>query len=250
MPESQIERFVADGVVHILGAVPREVVERCRTELWEATGRDQHDPRTWTEPVIRLERFSTEPFREAANMPVLREAFDQLVGPGRWVPQGGLGTFPVRFPSNRAPGDDGWHLEASFPGEGGGYRVNLRSRGRALLMLFLFSDVGADDAPTRIRLGSHLDVPPLLLGAGEAGRDWMDLCADAVPASAHRVETHATGAAGDVFLCHPFLVHAAQPHRGSVPRFMAQPPLVPTGLLNLTAENPSPVERAVLDGLG
>jgi hypothetical protein len=40
--------------------------------------------------------------------------------------------------------------------------VNVTSRGRALLMLFLFSDVGELDAPTRIRSGSHLDVAPLV----------------------------------------------------------------------------------------
>ncbi len=33
----------------------------------------------------------------------------------------------------------------------------------------------------------------------------------------------ATGEAGTVYLCHPFLVHAAQIHRGKRPRFMAQP---------------------------
>ena len=37
---------------------------------------------------------------------------------------------------------------------------------RALLMLFLFSEVGEDDAPTRIRVGSHLDVPPVLAPHG------------------------------------------------------------------------------------
>jgi hypothetical protein len=88
----------------------------------------------------------------------------------------------------------GWHLEASFPGDDGRYRVNLRSRGRALLMLFLFSEVGPDDAPTRIRVGSHLDVPPLLAHAGEEGREWFELCGDAVPASAHRPVALATGA--------------------------------------------------------
>jgi hypothetical protein len=35
----------------------------------------------------------------------------------------------------------------------------------------------------------------------------------------------ATGEAGTVYLCHPFLVHAAQHHRGLTPRFIAQPPL-------------------------
>jgi hypothetical protein len=45
---------------------------------------------------------------------------------------------------------------------------------------------------------------------------------------------HRGGDAGDVYLCHPFLVHAATwPHRGKAPRFIAQPPLTPVGLLDL-----------------
>ncbi|MDI5963548.1 phytanoyl-CoA dioxygenase family protein [Streptomyces sp. SL54] len=244
-----IESFVEQGFVRVPGAFSRAVADAGRAELWRATGCDPHDPATWTRPVIRLDGFGTEPFRAAANTPVLHEAFDQLVGPGRWIPRTGLGTFPVRFPSDTPPGDDGWHVEASFAGPAGERRVNLESRGRALLMLFLFSDVGPDDAPTRVRAGSHLDVPPLLAAAGTGGRDWMALCRDAVPASAARPEALVTGAAGDVYLCHPFLVHAAQPHRGRVPRFMAQPPLDPTGVLDLTGTDPTPVERAVLAGL-
>jgi hypothetical protein len=249
LANEDMEAFVKNGFVRLGGAVPRAVADRCRAELWEATGCDPADRSTWTEPVVRLDGFGTPPFREAATAEVLHEAFDQLVGPKRWHPRDGLGTFPVRFPSEREPGDDGWHLEASFTGDAGEYRVNLRSRGRALLMLFLFSDVGPEDAPTRIRVGSHLDVPALLADAGPEGREWFALCADAVRASEGRPEVTATGRAGDVFLCHPFLVHAAQPHHGSVPRFMGQPPLVPTGLLDLSGTAPTPVERAVLNGL-
>jgi hypothetical protein len=70
--------------------------------------------------------------------------------------------------------------------------------------------------------------------------------------SPDRPSVLATGRAGDVYLCHPFLIHAAQPHRGTVPRFIAQPPLVPTGLLDLDRHDGrhSPVERAVRLGLG
>lgn len=126
---------------------------------------------------------------------------------------------------------------------GSGYQLNIRSRGRALLMLFLFSDVGPDDAPTRVRTGSHHDAARLLAPYGENGAEFFAF-ARAVPATAHRPEVAATGAAGDVYLCHPFLVHSAQPHRGATPRFMAQPPLLPRGELDL--EHPaSPVERAV-----
>ena len=68
------------------------------------------------------------------------------------------GTLPVRFPSPRDPGDAGWHIDGSYDVDGAWW-VNVRSRGRGLLALFLFTDVGDDDAPTELIVGSHLDVP-------------------------------------------------------------------------------------------
>ena len=41
-----------------------------------------------------------------------------------------------------------------------------------------------------------------------------------------RQPAFATGKAGTVYLCHPFMVHAAQAHRGDNPKFMSQPPLL------------------------
>ena len=123
-------------------------------------------------------------------------------------------------------------------------------------MLFLFSEVGPDDAPTRIKVGSHMDVPPFLVAAGERGMSFGAACAamDVVGKldSPDRRLALATGRPGDVYLCHPFLVHAAQPHRGHEPRFMAQPPPDPVASLELRRDNGaySPVELAVLRGLG
>jgi hypothetical protein len=242
-----IEAFVRDGYLHLPGAFPRDVADAGRALLWQRSGARPDERASWTRPVVRLDGYGDEPFRAAANTPGLHAAFDALAGAGRWIPRTGLGTFPLRFPHPDDPGDDGWHVEGSFAGPSG-YRTNLVSRGRALLMLFLFSDVGPEDAPTRIRVGSHLDVPPLLAPAGEEGLDFMALARVAVPASEHRPVAYATGAAGDVYLCHPFLVHAAQPHTGRVPRFMAQPPLEPTGVLDLERAS-TPVERAVVLGL-
>jgi hypothetical protein len=244
-----IDRFVVDGFVRLDGAVDEDVAGACRDELWDATGYDRHDPSTWTDTLVRVDSLDTPPFRAAANSPPLVEAFDQLVGPGRWVPRTGLGTFPLRFPGTGEAKDAGWHVEASFAGADGGWRVNLRSRGRALLMLFLFSDVGDLDAPTLIRVGSHLDVPPLLAEAGDEGMDWMTLCRRADAASASRAVAAATGSLGDVYLCHPFLVHSGQRHAGSQPRFMAQPPLEPAGSLDVDSSEPFPVERAIAQAL-
>jgi len=55
----------------------------------------------------------------------------------------------------------------------------------------------------------------------------MELGLAASGATEKMTEALALSAAGAVYLCHPFLVHAAQVHHGNTPRFMAQPPLYP-----------------------
>ncbi len=252
----EIDQFLERGFVSIEGAFPRALADRCRAQLWRDTGCDPDDRSTWTKPVIRLGMYGQPEFREAANTEPLGQAYDQLVGPGRWQPPGALGTFPVRFPSPEDPGDAGWHIDASFGTDTPDFlewRANVRSKGRALLMLFLFSDVGPDDAPTRIRAGSHLDIARALEPAGEAGMTLRELVAIdfAAPEHAERPEHLALGPAGTVFLCHPFLVHAAQPHRGTRPRFMAQPPLLPAAPLALERANGdySPVEQAIRNAI-
>ncbi len=82
-------------------------------------------------------------------------------------------------------------------------------------MLFLFSDVGESDAPTRIRVGSHRDVARFLAPFGDAGQPMAMFGG----IGTDRPQALATGPAGTVYLCHPFLVHAAQKHHGTRPRF-------------------------------
>lgn len=252
---AQIERFIVDGFVRLDDAFPRELADACRRVLWQATGCTEDDPSTWTRPVVRIGLIPNPLFREAANTPKLHAAYDALVGPGRWLPLGGLGTFPIRFPSPDDPGDCGWHIDVSFGQEGEPdfmkWRANIASKGRALLMLFLFSDVTAGDAPTRIRVGSHLDIARQLAPHGDGGLTLGQLASHGFAESAHRPEALATGPAGTVYLCHPFVVHSAQPHRGRTPRFLAQPPLLPSAPLDplRTDAEASPVERAIQLGL-
>ncbi|WP_456281191.1 phytanoyl-CoA dioxygenase family protein [Cupriavidus sp. JZ107] len=253
LSQVQIRNFIDQGFIRIDGAFPRAVAEEARAILWRDTGCDPTDPSSWTKPVIRLGMYSQPPFIEAANTPVLRQAFDQLIGAGRWLPCNAMGTFPVRFPSPEDPGDAGWHVDVSFGWDNPDFmewRANVGSKGRALLMLFLFSDVSEHDAPTRIRIGSHLDVARMLAPAGDAGLTLREIVGR-LPETEGRPEVLVAGAAGTVYLCHPFLVHSAQPHRGTTPRFMAQPPLLPREPLQLEREDGaySPVELAIRHGL-
>ena len=253
LSDAQIEQFIRDGFVKIENAFPRNVAAEACALLWRDTGCNPDDPTTWKIPVVRLGYYAQQPFVTAANTPILQKAFDQLVGKKRWLPRMNLGTFPVRFPFRDDPGDTGWHIDVSFPDETSDpndyftWHVNVNSRGRALLMLFLFSDVGQDDAPTRIRTGSHFDIARLLAPAGERGLSLKELAANRFVETSGRPEVPATGEAGTVYLCHPFLVHAAQPHRGTRPRFIAQPPLLPATPFVLDREdgNYSPVEQAI-----
>jgi hypothetical protein len=109
-------------------------------------------------------------------------------------------------------------------------------------MLFPFSDVGEDDAPTRIRVGSHFDIPRLLAPFGEGH-------AAATVGRNGRGPAYCIGhgGSGTVYLRHPYLIHAAQTHHERMPRFLSQPPLARATPLRLQRDDGaySPVETAI-----
>lgn len=253
LSQSEVEQFMELGYVRVAEAYPRRVARQCR----ELANAQMEIPTAapWPEPV-RRGVVDGEPFRVAANAPRLLEAVGQLLDGEAWQPRPNLGLLVVRFPSDVDPGDAGWHIDASFEGPEtddlfSGY-VNYESKGRGLLLLCLLSDVGVDDAPTRILEGSHHAMAGLLRRFGEPGV----LGRTSPLPDAHGHTALATGQAGDVFLCHPFLVHAASwPHRGTEPRLIAQPPISLDGSLRIDApeQKLSPVARVIrraLDGLG
>lgn len=247
LDQAQIDQFIDRGYLKLENAFDAALAERAREELWSAIGLSPDHPGGWTQPVVRVGFMAGATFVAAANSRRLHAAYDALVGAGRWLAPTGLGSIPIRFPSPHEPGDTGWHIDVSFGTEHPDFmqwRVNVTSRGRALLLLFLLSDVGDDDAPTRIREGSHLNIARRLLPHGEQGLTLQQLAADDFADSDGCAEVLATGDAGDVYLCHPFLVHAAQPHRGTRPRFMAQPALLPVGEFDPSLP-PSPVQIAI-----
>ncbi|WP_153797527.1 phytanoyl-CoA dioxygenase [Foetidibacter luteolus] len=247
---NQIEQFVQNGYIRIDNGFSKEIADTVVNILWKEIPFDKSDPLTWVKPVIRLGMYSSKTFVNSVNTQKLHTAFNQLIGQDKWIPCKSVGTFPIRFPSGDQPNDIGKHVDASFPGNEPNnfleWRVNVKSKGRALLMLVLYSDVSKNDAPTVIYEGSHLEVAKLLYNEGDMGLSFREL-AGKLEDMPKRKEAYATGKAGTVYLCHPFLVHSAQPHKGITPKFMAQPPLLLRGELSISNSdgNYSPVERAI-----
>jgi len=254
LSKKEIEQFIHKGFVRIDHAFSQEIADAVLNILWNDLPCDRSDPSTWTDPVIRLGMYTQAPFMDSLNTKKLYSAFNQLIGEDKWIPCRSVGTFPVRFPCDKQPHDTGKHVDVSFPGKDPAnyfeWRANIRSKGRALLMLALYSDVSENDAPTVIYEGSHIDVARLLVQAGDEGLSFMELAGklDELP---QRKQVYATGKAGTVYLCHPFLVHSAQPHRGLTPKFMAQPPLLLRGELTISGSETgyTPVETAIRLGI-
>ena len=253
LESAQIEQFISDGFVRIDQAFPREA----RTRLERFSGRRQGAARTIPRPgrspssdwaCSRRRRSSKPRTRHGCTPPSISWSVrDAGVDRQRWGPSP-CGSLLPSIPATL----DGTSTSASAPDTPDfmSWRANIHSKGRALLMLFLFSDVGERDAPTRIRVGSHADIARQLAPAGEQGLTLGELAADGFATSAHRPVVTATGDAGTVYLCHPFLVHAAQPHQGEHPRFLAQPPLLPVDPDNRPHGDLNRVEQATARALG
>ena len=250
-----IDCFAQDGFLVVRHAVAPDVIRACVEVIEDelrTRGFDTANAKTWTEPVVRLPCPEGPAFASAGTAPALQAVYDALLGPGHWIQRQGVGgTIPVRFPSTKEPGDAGWHIDGSYEVEGTWW-VNVHSRHRGLLALFLFTDVSEEDAPTELLIGSHSDVPQVLAPFGKQGVFFGDVVKHLPVSTFQRPRARATGRAGDVYVCHPFLVHRATwPHLGHVPRILAQPEIAHREPFALRSDgvNVCVVEQAIIRSL-
>ena len=104
--------------------------------------------------------------------------------------------------------------------------------------------------PTRLVVGSHRFAAPVLAAAGPLGMGGAAAADRLQPAVLCRQVVHATGHTGDIYLCHPFLVHSSTwPHRGRRPRMMSQPRINAPDGFRIDGTDPSPVAQAIVLGL-
>ena len=175
--------FAENGVLKLDEAAPREIADAARDLLWAQIGLSPDDPESSTNRVVwAADLTGGGPFGAVARSRRLADALDVVCGRGGWQPRGALGNIPVRIPVQPTDDDRGWHIDNNTPRSDGAWAVS--GHPRTLLLLTILSEVGPDDAPTRIRVGSHRDVAALLdedlidahkcgpmVDAASAGRD-------------------------------------------------------------------------------
>ena len=244
LTDGQLRAFHEDGFVAVEGAIGSDVVARMRERIWrrlERHGAVRDDPTTWraqqTVGLRTVRRGDPDPH----GSPVIAGALDDLFGPGVWRTPAGWGQVLVTFPSP-GPWDvphRPWHLDHSYePRAGSMSGVNV----------FLFvDDVEPRGGGTVVVRGSPRHVARFVERARPATRtqkQWRTAFDASIPwfralsdpaDQADRVErflevtdidgvptqvVELTGRAGDVVVCHPWLIHNIAPNVLDRPRMM------------------------------
>lgn len=258
----QAEHFLHRGFVLIRGCFSRQAAAEFTAPLWRRLGYAEHDPSTWAEPVIHLPSRRSLDVREFA--PKAWDAVCDLVGGAERIatdrPYVWNDGFIVNLgkdadrPWEPASADSpGWHKDGDF------FRHFLDSPEQGLLTLVLWSDVRHQGGATFVAADSVGPVARFLaehpegvypLRPAEGGdpdatlipyRDLIGRCHDFV---------EATGEVGDVYLLHPYVLHAKSQNTLRLPRIITNPPLTLAQSMRFDSDNPSLVERAVLRALG
>jgi hypothetical protein len=134
-----------------------------------------------------------------------------------------------------------WHIDGDW------FTHHVTSGVQILTPIFLWTDVGDEDSPTLLCPGSHRSIARLLADHEPAGIPGDRVLA-VVHESAQVTEVvPATGEAGDLIVCHPFLVHSINPVGPRRARYVSNVAVHGSGPLRVGHEPgpTSPVERAI-----
>ncbi|HEY7485194.1 MAG TPA: phytanoyl-CoA dioxygenase family protein [Streptosporangiaceae bacterium] len=252
LSDEQAQQFLDKGYVLIHDCFSQEAAAAHTATIWTRLGYDRDDPATWAEPSIHMPNHQALDVREFA--PKAWDAVCDLVGgeeriarPYTWgdgfivnLWQGaGRPWSPASAQST------GWHKDGDF------FRHFLDSPEQGLLTLVLWSDVRHQGGATFVAAGSVGPVARFLAAHPEGVLPTEFPIPDLVGQCTEFVE--ATGRVGDVFLLHPYLLHAKAQNVLRVPRYITNPPVHLAAPMRFDRPDPSEfslVELAILRGLG
>jgi len=230
--------------------------------LWQRLGYAEDVSSTWAEPLIHLPSRRSLDVREFA--PKAWGAVCDLVGGAERIAEDRPYVWTDGFIVNlwkdadrpwepASPSSPGWHKDGDF------FRHFLDSPEQGLLTLVLWSDVRHRGGATFVAADSVGPVARFLaehphgvypLRPAEGG----DPAAELIPYPDLIARCHdfveATGEVGDVYLLHPYVLHAKSQNTLRLPRIITNPPLTLARPMRFDGADPSLVERVVLRALG
>lgn len=251
LDEQQVDEFISRGYVCLRGALSSDFIEEATSNLWIRLGYDPHDPSTWTEDY-----FGTSSHRswmpEEVVPTIWGATCDLLGGEDRVRKQPWTDGFVVNFAKGSdapyelpTPTTPGWHIDGDY------YRRYLDTPESALLTISLFSEVKPKGGPT-VALPESVQLVSRYLNEHRDGPHIVDMGLSSMAKQCTEV-VELTGQAGDVFLVHAFMLHAASPNVLRIPRIMQNSSSELLEPMCFDREDPSeysPVERSILKALG
>jgi ectoine hydroxylase-related dioxygenase (phytanoyl-CoA dioxygenase family) len=244
--EETFDHFCVHGWMRVRAAFSVDEAMAMRAAAWHAlakVGIMRSDPSTWTkERPEHLQHLKDEPAFRAVGSARLLKAIDAALEDQAYEKPKNWGALFLAFPSHHAwkVPSRGWHIDANY--------LSALSPPAGVRTHALLGDVAGRAGGTLIVSGSHRlvhkyfkDNPP---PPGTRGARYRKLLqslpyirdlhteGDIDERAARfidRAEEHGgiplqvvenTGAAGDVILLHPLVLHVATPNTSKAPRFL------------------------------
>jgi hypothetical protein len=252
LSDEQERHFLDKGYVVIHDCFSRQAAEEYTRTLWARLGYAADDPSTWAEPSVHMpahREFDVKEFAPKAWDAVcdLVGGEDRIARPYSWGDGFivNLWQGADRPWSPASPRSPGWHKDGDF------FRHFLDSPEQGLLTLVLWSDVRHQGGATFAAADS---VGPVARYLAERPGGVLPMEFDTAHLIGQCSEfVEATGAVGDVYLLHPFILHAKAQNILRVPRLITNPPVHLAEPMRFDRErydDHSLVEKAILRGLG
>jgi len=248
----QVEQFLHEGWVVLRGAIAPQTVQEWTQHIFTRLGFDEKDPATWERPITHMPFHGRVPAAEVS--PHAWGAMCELLGGEDRVHSCTWGdSFIVNLGSEAdtetwqppSPQSGGWHKDGDF------FRHFLDSPEQGLLTIVLWSDVLPRGGATFIAKDSVAPVARYLAAHPEGVGPGEFHFGSLINECHHFAE--ATGEAGDVYLMHPYMLHASSKNALRRPRFITNPPASLKEPMQFNRSNPddfSLVELAILRSLG
>ncbi len=265
-------QFIQKGYVRVANAFPTSIADTVIEHAWLELERDyevdRSNPSSWDRPMMFSRKgglhgyVRTKPTETRFNLldeaPRAFRAQADAIGGGARLPNDGtklawsdgavanLGVADHPGRELPQPQLGGWHKD------GWHFRHFLNSPEQGLLTVPLYSDIAPESGGTHVAADSIAPVARLLAAHPEGLHpDSVQGGGYLIPGLVEQCETfeELTGAAGDMVILHPFMLHRACVNPSPRPRFIANAALVLAEPMNFDREAGDPyslVELAVL----